>query len=70
MGNRPKHPKKELEEVLSALESQGWFVYKDKKYYKAKCGCGQHMKTIHISPSTSSYKRNLEGQLRRTGCYQ
>ena len=68
---RPKHPKRDLEALLSSLERQGWTVTKRPNgYFKAKCSCGgMHMKTIHLSPSDSNYQRNLEAQLRRSTCW-
>lgn len=37
---RPRHPTKEIEELLRSLESQGWRVEKARKYFKAYCPCG------------------------------
>jgi len=66
---RPRHPVKELEEVLDQAEDQGWTVDKGKKYFMMKCPCGLHMKTVHLTPSGNNYKRNLLGQLRRATCW-
>lgn len=66
---RPRHPIKELEEVLKEAESKGWEVSKDKKYFKMKCPCGDHLKSVHLTPSNPNYKRNLLGQLGRATCW-
>jgi hypothetical protein len=66
---RPRHPIKELEDVLAEAEHKGWNVDKGKKYYTMKCPCGLHMKTVKCTPSGNNYKRNLLGQLRRATCW-
>lgn len=67
---RPKHPAKELEQVLGEAERQGWTVTKGKKYYMMRCGCGSHQKTVRLTPSDPSYRRNLLGWLKRSGCWK
>ena len=67
---RPQHQVKELEEVLIAAERKGWAVDKGKKYFKMKCPCGEHTKTVKCTPSGNNYKRNLLGQLRRATCWE
>lgn len=69
---RPKHPKRDLERLLSEMEEQGWTVTKRPRgYYKAKCPCtGMHMHTIHLSPSNPRYQQNLEAHLRRSTCFR
>ncbi|GAA2204929.1 hypothetical protein GCM10009850_006170 [Nonomuraea monospora] len=66
---RPRHPIKELEEVLAAAERKGWSVSKGKKYYSMKCPCGSHMKTVKCTPSGNNYRRNLLAQLGRVTCW-
>jgi hypothetical protein len=51
---RPQHQVKELEEVLIAAERKGWAVDKGKKYFKMKCPCGEHMKTVKCTPSATT----------------
>ncbi len=71
MPGRPRHPDKDLERVLRALEQQGWRVTRGQKYFKAWCPCeARHWKTIHLTPSSSGYRQNLVGQLRRATCWQ
>jgi hypothetical protein len=37
---RPKHPDKDLDELLRSLESAGWRIEKTREYYKGYCPCG------------------------------
>lgn len=68
---RPKHPKKDLEAVLKAAESQKWIVIKASKYFKMRCPCpDKHQKIVHISPSNPMYLKNLLGQLLRATCWK
>lgn len=70
MAVRPRHPNKELEALLQEGEDLGWTVTKGRRYFKMKCPCGVHMKTVHLSPSDPNYERNLRGWLTRTGCWK
>lgn len=70
MSKRPKHPNKNLEKLLKQLEAAGWTATKEGKYYKARCPCGIHQKTVKVTPSDPNYERNLRGWLRRTGCLE
>ncbi|WP_211261535.1 hypothetical protein [Pseudonocardia acaciae] len=70
MTRRPKHPDKDIERLLCALESAGWDVEKGRKYFKALCPCGTHQKWVHLTPSSSSYLKNLTGWLRRNTCWK
>ncbi|SNQ46652.1 conserved hypothetical protein [Frankia canadensis] len=65
---RPRHPIKELECLLREAERQGWIVEKGRKYFKIYCPCGAHKHTVHLTPSSSGYERNLRGHLRRQTC--
>ncbi|HUP70609.1 MAG TPA: hypothetical protein VM142_12465 [Acidimicrobiales bacterium] len=68
---RPRHPKKELEEVLSAAEDRKWRVTRGKNYFKMWCPCpDRHMKTVKLSPSDPSYKKNLLAKLERATCWE
>lgn len=68
---RPRHPSKELEEVLRQAERQEWTVERGRKYYKLKCPCAaKHIKTVKITPSGTNYRRNLLGQLNRATCWE
>lgn len=66
---RPKHPDKDLEAVLRSAEKQGWKIEK-RKYFKMKCPCGKHIKTVHMTPSNPKYCRELIQQLERATCWE
>jgi len=70
VANRPRHPKKELEEVLTRAEERSWRVTKGKKYFKLWCPkpC-RHRKTVHLTPSDPNYKRNLVKFLENRTCW-
>lgn len=64
----PRHPVKELEAVLGEFYDAGWRIERLRKYYKAKCPCGDHMKMVHMSPSDPNYVKNMLMWLRRQTC--
>lgn len=68
--SRPRHTKKELEELLQEAERKRWEGRRGKKYFRMFCPCGAHQKTVHLSPSDPHYKQNLVGRLMRTGCWE
>lgn len=71
-GDRPKHPDKNIEAVLQEAEDHGWTVKKAKgaAYYKVLCSCGRHTKwSIHATPSTSDYAKNLAAWFHRQECW-
>lgn len=72
MTGRPRHTDKELEKVLASAERQGWTIKKRPNgYFKLYCPCDdKHMKTVHCTPSTPNYRRNLLGELRRKTCWK
>jgi len=67
--DRQRHPNKELEAVCQAVEAAGWRVERKKGYYKAYCPCGQHLKTIVLTPSGANYVVNLTHWFRRQPCW-
>jgi hypothetical protein len=70
--SRPKHKDKDIEAVLQEAEDHGWTVKKPKgaAYYKALCPCGRHAKwSIHATPSTSDYAKNLAAWFHRQQCW-
>lgn len=69
MVDRPRHPKKEIERFMRIAESHGWRFVKGKKYYKGYCGCGAHLHTVHLTPSSSRYLANLEHRTTRLDCW-
>lgn len=70
MGYWDKHPKKELEAVLGEFHLAGWSIAKGKRYYRVRCSCGSHQRSIHLSPSDPNYARNALGWLYRQPCYE
>lgn len=69
MVNRPRHPRKDLEQLLRLIEEHGWTVEKGSKYFKAKCPCGAHMRTVHMTPSSSRYTVNTTHWFERQPCW-
>jgi hypothetical protein len=66
---RPKHPKRKLEKVIRDAEDKGWRFRRGNTYYVGYCPCGKHMKTVHLSPSTSRYEMNLRKWFERN-CWE
>jgi len=70
MGRRPRHQVASLEAVLREAEHKGWTVTKGSKYFKMYCPCSnKHFKTVHLTPSSPSYEKNLRGRLQRATCW-
>jgi hypothetical protein len=67
--DRPRHPRQDLEALLREAERKGWRVTRGTRYYAMLCPCGQHRKTVHLTPSDPGYERNLRGLLRRATCW-
>lgn len=62
---RPRHPKKDGEALLTEMEAAGWQIKKGKKYFQARCPCGAHMATIHVSPSNPNHFKERRRYLAR-----
>lgn len=69
MGYWPTHQRKELEAVLGEFHEAGWTIEKRKKYYRVFCPCGDHMRSIHLTPSNPNYSKNVLKWLYRQTCY-
>lgn len=67
---RPKHPNKDIESVIRDAEEEGWEFSKGKKYFRAACPCGGHLKWIHLTPSGSRYVTNLVAWFERQPCWK
>jgi len=67
---RPRHQDKDIEAFLRDLEKHGWSVSKGKKYYKARCPCGEHQKGVHLTPSGRKYLKNSKKYLARNTCWE
>lgn len=70
--SRPRHRDKELESILKSAEDQGWSVTGGgHTYFKLRCPCPlKCRKIVHCTPSSTHYRRNLLGQLRRATCWK
>ncbi|SEN89313.1 hypothetical protein SAMN05660976_08549 [Nonomuraea pusilla] len=68
----PRHPNKEIREVLKEAEEQGWRVEPPKgRYWSIWCPCeDRHKSTIKISPSNPNYVRELRKKLNRETCWK
>lgn len=64
-----KHPKKELEALLGEFHDAAWRIISPGRYYKVRCPCGKHQRTVHISPSNPNYARDTLKWLYRQSCY-
>ncbi|QCR43420.1 hypothetical protein C1N91_07535 [Curtobacterium sp. SGAir0471] len=68
--DRPRHPDKDVEKFLrDAEENHHWKFTKGKKYFKGKCPCGAHLKTVHLTPSNPNYLTNLRHYFARLDCW-
>lgn len=56
--DRPRHPEKDLEDLLKVAEAHGWRITKRQRYYQARCPCGGCQETVHMTPSDPNYGRN------------
>jgi hypothetical protein len=70
MSKRPKHPRKEGEDLLSLIERNGWSVEKGTKYFRARCPCGKHQASIYLTPSTDAYFRHILSWFRNKPCWK
>ena len=69
MGYWQRHPKKELQALLGEFNDAGWKIIDPPKYYKVRCPCGDHQRTVHLSPSNPNYVKDVLGWLYRQPCY-
>lgn len=70
MSDRPKHPRQDLESILTQAERAGWRIIKNRKYYRAYCPCGQHQRSIHLTPSDPNYGKNAGKWFERQDCWE
>lgn len=61
----PQHPKKEGRACIEVFRECGWTVDKKKKYFRARCSCGKHQTSIHLTPSSADYFKHKERQARK-----
>ena len=69
MVQRPRPPKKDIEGVMRDAEARGWRFEKGRKYYKAYCPCGDHLHTVHMTPSDPWYVVYLKYRCARLACW-
>lgn len=67
--SRPRHPDKDIEKFLKKAESRGWTFTRGKKYYMGHCPCGEHLKTVHITPN-QRYLGNLRKWMMKLDCWK
>jgi hypothetical protein len=70
MGYWRRHPNKDLEAVLEHFHQAGWRVIDQSRYYKVRCPCGLHQRSIHLTPSDPNYGKNALAWLQRQPCYR
>lgn len=61
--------RKDLRPLLGEFHEAGWKIEDPPKYYRVKCPCGLHQRSIHLTPSDPNYVRNALRWLRRQTCY-
>lgn len=66
---RPRHPDKDIEKFLKRAEARGWVFTWGRKYPKGRCPCGEHTKTVHLTPG-GAYLRNLRAWFARLDCWK
>jgi len=69
MGDRPANPDKHIENTIRRCETAGWTFSRGRKYYKGRCPCGVHLKTIHLTPNRA-YLLNLRRYFTRLDCWK
>jgi hypothetical protein len=45
-------------------------AFRQGTYFVGYCPCGEHMRTIHLTPSDVRYGWNLEAWFRRQSCWR
>lgn len=63
---RLRHPDKEIEAVPRLAEDHGWTILPAKKHWKARCGCGVHLRSVAKTPSSGYYAGHLLQWFRKT----
>lgn len=69
LGYWKKHQSKDIEKVLREYDQCGWRIEDPPKYYRVKCPCGKHQRSVHLTPSGPDYAKNLRAWLHRQACY-
>lgn len=58
----------EVQAILVAFHEAGWRVDDTRTYYRVMCPCGDHQRSIHLTPSDPNYGRNALQWLKRQSC--
>ena len=66
---RPRHPDKDIEKLLKKAEARGWVFTRGTRYFKGRCPCGRHVKTVHLTPN-AAYIVNLRHWFARLDCWE
>jgi hypothetical protein len=67
---RPRHPDKELEQVLKDAKARNWLVICKQGYYKMFCPCPEkHKKNVALTPSGAYYVNHLRQWLQHYTCW-
>lgn len=71
MGYWLQHPKKDGEDLLKEFHDHGWRITRNKGYYICFCPprCGQHYKTVHLSPSNLNHFKYVLGKVQKLPCW-
>lgn len=64
-----KHDK-DIKDLIEVVLQHGWTEHTRNNYYKFRCPCGQHKKTIKRSPSDPNYCKNTLMWFRRQPCWK
>lgn len=64
--------KKDIGDLVKWVEAHGWNVEEPSGggYLKAKCPCGNHLKRIPFTPSSSKTVLNLRKHFQRYPCWR
>jgi hypothetical protein len=69
VARRPRHPNKDIEQVMRQAEEQGWRFIR-RTYFVGYCPCGSHLRTIHLTPADPNYGGKLASWFRRQTCWR
>jgi len=70
MSPRKRHPDKDWEALLRQVEAQGWRVTRKKGYFQLWCPCGDHRRSVPLTPSGGRTLLNVRKWLSRCSCWK
>jgi hypothetical protein len=66
---RPRHQDKDIERAMQEAESDDGWTFdppaRHRRKWTAKCGCGEHQRTVALTPSGGYYAKHLLQWLKR-----